>query len=219
MSSIVLELGWADTRLALESFNRRPLRAVGPWALGALALALGLLATVGLVATLRGPAGPAPGLPGVEEAPSVGVALGIFGHNLLVLALHAFACLAAFAAGSSLRIASGRRKARIAIAFVAAATAFSLANQAWVTGGGAAALAASLHASPWAVLAGLAPHAVPELTAAFLPLAAWLIAAWRGTWHRLGAAAVVCVAVAVPVLLVCAMIETFVTSHVLLHFV
>jgi hypothetical protein len=219
MSHVVVELGWADTRLALTSWNRRPVRAIAPWALGALALALGLLAAAGVVATLRGPAGPAPLFPGVDATPSLGLALDIYRHNLTAFALHAFACVAAFVAGSSLRIASGRRKARIAIGFVAAASVFSLVNQAWVTGGGAAALAERLHTSPWVLLAGLAPHALPELTAIFLPLAAWLLGAWRGRWHRLGAAAIVCATIALPVLLATAMIETFVTSRVLLHFV
>ncbi|HEU4656687.1 MAG TPA: hypothetical protein VFR97_04140 [Capillimicrobium sp.] len=217
--SIVLELGWADTRLALESWNRRPLRAVGPWAAGALALAVGLLAAAGLVATVRGAGGPAPHFPGIDAQPSLGLAFEIFGRNLLAFALHAFACVSAFVAGSSLRIASGRRRAHVALAFVAAATLFSLANQAWITGGGAAALADRLGTSPWALLATLTPHALPELTAIFLPLAAWVLGARSGSWHRLGAAAAVCTAIALPVLLACAMVETYVTSRVVLHFV
>jgi hypothetical protein len=217
--SIVVELGWADTRLALESFNRRPLRAVGPWALGALALAVALLAAAGAVAVLRGPAGPAPHFPGIDAQPSLGLAMEIYARNLLAFALHAFACVSAFVAGSSLRITSGRRRARIAIGFVAVATVFSLLNQAWITGGGAAALAERLDTTPWALLAGLAPHALPELTTIFLPLAAWLLGARRASWHRLGAAAAVCTAIALPTLLACAMVETYVTSHVLLHFV
>jgi hypothetical protein len=217
--SIVLELGWADTRLALESMNRRPWRALGPWALGGLALAVALLCGAGAVAALRGPTGPVPAFPGIDATPSVGLAAEIYARNVLAFALHAFACLSAFVAGSSLRVASGRGRARVAIGFVAAATLFAVLNQAWVTGGGAAALAERLDLSPWALLALLTPHALPELTLIFLPAAAWLLGARDGAWHRLGAAAAVCVAVALPLLLACAMIETYVTSRVVLHFV
>ena len=44
------------------------------------------------------------------------------------------------------------------------------------------------------------PHAIPELIALFLPLAAWIIASRRGEWDQLLAATVVTVAIAVPVL-------------------
>ena len=48
------------------------------------------------------------------------------------------------------------------------------------------------------------PHAIPELTALFLPLAAWLIASRRGEWNQLLAATFVTVAIAIPVLVVAA---------------
>ena len=50
------------------------------------------------------------------------------------------------------------------------------------------------------LLLGLLPHALPELTALFLPLAAWTLASRRGAWEELLAATIVTVAVAVPVL-------------------
>ena len=71
--------------------------------------------------------------------------LGILGHNMLVLALHAMACVAGFIAGSSLPLQASSRSGlsrwvhahggRIAIAFVVCATAFSLSIQAsrWAT--------------------------------------------------------------------------------------
>ena len=51
---------------------------------------------------------------------------------------------------------------------------------------------------------------MPELTALFLPLAAWLIASRRGDWDQLLAATLVTVAVAVPTLLLSVSIEVFV---------
>ena len=57
------------------------------------------------------------------------------------------------------------------------------------------------------------PHAVPELIALFLPLAAWIIASRRGEWEQLLAATVVTVAMAVPVLVVAALVEVYVSPH------
>ena len=53
------------------------------------------------------------------------------------------------------------------------------------------------------------PHAVPELVALFLPLAAWTIASRRDEWQDLLAATFATVAVAIPVLVVAAVWETY----------
>jgi uncharacterized membrane protein SpoIIM required for sporulation len=65
------------------------------------------------------------------------------------------------------------------------------------------------------LLLGLLPHAVPELTALFLPLAAWIIASRRGEWDELLAATLVTVLIAVPVLVVSALWEVYIAPHVL----
>ena len=57
------------------------------------------------------------------------------------------------------------------------------------------------------------PHAIPELIALFLPLAAWIIASRRGEWDQLLAATAVTVAIAVPVLVVAALVEVYVSPH------
>ncbi len=57
------------------------------------------------------------------------------------------------------------------------------------------------------------PHALIELIALFLPLAAWIIASRRGEWEQLLAATVVTVAIAVPMLVVAALIEVYVSPH------
>jgi uncharacterized membrane protein SpoIIM required for sporulation len=103
----------------------------------------------------------------------------------------------------------------MAIAFVLAATLFSLGTQAYVLGGQASTLAAERHISPALLLLCLAPHAIPELTALFLPLAAWTIASRRNAWDELLAATLVTVAIAVPLLLVAGAIETWVTPHLI----
>lgn len=92
---------------------------------------------------------------------------------------------------------------------------FSLSNQAFVLGTGLASAAAALHTSPGVLLLGLLPHALPELTALFLPLAAWIIASRRGDWNNLLAATFVTVAIAVPTMLVTALWEVYVAPHLL----
>jgi Na+/H+ antiporter NhaD/arsenite permease-like protein len=62
---------------------------------------------------------------------------------------------------------------------------------------------------------GLALHAVPELTALFLPLAAWVVASRRGDWHQLLAATVVTTAIAAPVLVTACLVEVYVSPHVI----
>jgi uncharacterized membrane protein SpoIIM required for sporulation len=103
----------------------------------------------------------------------------------------------------------------LAIAFVIAATLFSLVTQAWALGSAASSLSARLDISPALLLLGLAPHAVPELFALFLPLAAWTIAARRKAWNELLAATFVTVAIAIPIILVAAAVEAWVSPRVL----
>ena len=59
------------------------------------------------------------------------------------------------------------------------------------------------------------PHAIPELAALFLPLAAWLIASRRGEWNQLLAATFITVVLAIPVLVVAATVEVYVWPHIL----
>ena len=101
--------------------------------------------------------------------------------------------------------------------FVAAATLFSLSTQALALGNAAATLAAQLGVSPLRLLLTLAPHAVPELFALFLPLAAWTIAGQRGAWNELLAATLVTTAIAIPLVVAAAAIETWVTPGLLTH--
>src|SRR5919112_3267249 len=146
--------------------------------------------------------------------------------NDLVLALHALACVAGFMAGSSLPPSASHRTGLsrwvhekagpLAIGFVVGATLFSLATQAYVIGGGAAGIASQIGTTPGALILALLPHAVPELVALFLPLAAWMIASRRGDWHELLAATFVTVAIAVPMILAAAAIEVWVSPRLLL---
>jgi uncharacterized membrane protein SpoIIM required for sporulation len=66
------------------------------------------------------------------------------------------------------------------------------------------------------LLVGLLPHALPELVALFLPLAAWMTASRRGDWHELLAATVVTVLLAAPVIAAAAVVEVYLSPRVLL---
>lgn len=94
-------------------------------------------------------------------------------------------------------------------------TIFSLCTQALYLGFQGSTLAFQLHVSRLELILSVLPHAIPELTALFLPLAAWLIASRRGEWNQLLAATFVTVALAVPTLVAAAAIETFVWPHIL----
>ena len=72
---------------------------------------------------------------------------------------------------------------------------------------------ASCTSRPACCCSGLLPHAILELTALFLPLAAWIIASRRGEWDQLLAATFVTVAIAVPMLVVAALIEVYISPH------
>ncbi|HUO72354.1 MAG TPA: stage II sporulation protein M [Solirubrobacteraceae bacterium] len=217
--------GVRSTRSTLARWNRRPWPVLRSWLLGSAIAAAGLLAAVWAVSALMY----GPGLTGLHRPPLVVGGMRdvsrILIHNSLVLALHAMACVAGFIAGSSLPLqAQGRtglsravheHGGRIAIMFVAAATIFSLSVQSYVLGASVAHVAFALHIAPGILLAGLLPHALAELTALFLPLAAWIIASRRGDWDQLLAATLVTVLIAVPMLVLTALWEVYVAPHVL----
>jgi hypothetical protein len=226
VNDLVLVQGMADTKLALRRWNDNPYEVVGPWLALSGLITAGLLVAVYAVARLTTPDATILYLiPGLNEAAGLPEYLAVLYRNSLVLALHALACVAGFIAGSSLPLsATGRsglsrlvheKAGPLAIAFVVCATAFSLCTQAYVLGGGTSSVAGQLGTTPGVLLLALAPHAVPELVALFLPLAAWIIASRRGEWQNLLAATFVTVALAIPVLLASAAIEIWVTPQIL----
>jgi hypothetical protein len=227
---LALVQGWDDTKATLATWRRRPAAILGPWAAASLVVAVGLLlATWGVAAVTRPEFGMTLAYAGVTRPAHLSDYGFVLFRNALVLALHALACLAGFIAGSSLpKAADGHtglyRRAHdvarpFAIAFVTAATVFSLGTQAYILGSDASTMAHQWHLSPAELLAILSLHAVPELTALFLPLAAWSLASRRKRWEELLAATFVTVAIAVPMLLTAAAIEVWVTPRVLLALV
>jgi hypothetical protein len=223
--NMALVQGWADTRATLRRWSARPADSLRPWALGSLAIALTLLVLTWAIAKISTPDLTPVYFPGLFEPAQLGDFGFILYRNGLVLALHGFACLAGFMAGSSLpQVAEGYsgvwrwvhdKAGPLAIGFVVAATLFSLTTQAWALGSAASNLSEQLQMSPAMLLTVLSLHAIPELFALFLPLAAWTIASRRKAWNELLAATFVTVAIAVPIVVAAAAIETWVTPSVL----
>jgi phage tail protein X len=213
------------TRETFALWRQQPGPVVRRWVVGSVVASTGLLFAVWVIARRSYERGTST----LERPPfSVGGphdVVTILGHNLLVLALHAMACVAGFIAGSSIPLqaemrAGTKRRVHelsrtIALACVAGATIFSLCWQAYELGTTAGIISYSIHASPALLLVGLLPHAMPELVALFLPLAAWIAASRRDEWDQLLAAAAVTVAIAVPILVVTAVWEVYVAPHLL----
>jgi uncharacterized membrane protein SpoIIM required for sporulation len=103
----------------------------------------------------------------------------------------------------------------LAILFVCAVTLFSLSTQILYLGLQGSTIAYQLQISRFALILSVLPHALIELTALFLPLAAWLIASRRGEWNQLLAATFVTVLLAVPALVIAATLEVYVWPHIL----
>jgi len=215
--------GVRHTRATLRAWRSAPAPVVCRWAAGSALAAAGLLVAVWVVAILDSGYQQTLTLQPPFAVGGLRDVLHVLRGNLLVLALHAMACVAGFIAGSSLPIQAGHhrgvsrwvheRGGRIAIAFVACATTFSLSAQAYLIGHSLAGVSDFLKVPPGLLLLGVLPHAIPELVALFLPLAAWILASRRGEWEQLLAATVVTVALAVPVLVAAAFVEVYVSPH------
>jgi Stage II sporulation protein M len=222
---LALVRGWADTRAVLRDWQVRPATTVAPWVAGSLVVAVLLLAATWVVAILTMPDPSAWTVQIIGRAGPWEDFFFILYRNSLVLALHAMACVAGFIAGTTLPVAAEGysgwwrrvhdRAGKLAIAFVGGATLFSLGTQAYALGSHASGLAAHRDMSAALFLVGHLPHALPELCALFLPLAAWILASRRGAWQELLAATFVSTAIAAPVLVAAAAVEVWLTPHVL----
>jgi len=221
----VFSHGMRDTRETFALWSREPWAVLRGWVALGVAIALTLLAAVWFVAGLLTPDITPIHLAGLTSSADAGDMLPILWRNSLVLALHATACVAGFIAGASMPIAAAQRTGfsrwvhvkagELAILFVAAVTLFSLGTQALYLGFQGSTISYQLEITRLELILSVLPHALPELTALFLPLAAWLIASRRGEWNQLLAATLATVVIAIPVLIAAAAIEVFVWPHVL----
>jgi Stage II sporulation protein M len=219
VNEFVLVHGLRDTRGALERWNERPGPVLRDWFGGALSVAGALLVAVWAIGEIATPDVTPLAIAGLTSEAGPANFGSVLLRNSLVLALHATACVAGFIAGSSLALSAEARsglsrwiheRARpVAMAWVVLVTCFSLVTQAYTLGLTGSQLALQLDISPGLLVLTVLPHAVPELVALFLPLAAWTIASRRDEWHDLLAATVATVAIAIPMLVVAATWETY----------
>jgi Stage II sporulation protein M len=225
-NELVLVQGMDATKATLRRWNADPWPVLRAWVGWSLLTAATLLIAVWMVARASQPDATRLALPGVNVGVRPGDVFHILLRNGLVLALHAMACVAGFIAGSSLpqqaeaRTGLSRkvheRAGTLAIGFVVCATTFSLCTQAYVLGTAASTLSSQFGMSPALLLVGLLPHAIPELTALFLPLAACVIASRRGQWEELLAATAVTVTLAAPVLIGAAFVELYLSPRLII---
>lgn len=221
----VFSHGMRDTRATLEMWSERPWLVLRAWLALSLAIALALLTATWFVAGLLTPDLTPVHIAGLTYTSEPDDLLPILWRNSLVLALHGTACVAGFIAGASMPIAAAQRTGfnrwvhvkagEFAILFVCAVTLFSLSTQALYLGFQGSSIAYQLQITRFELILSVLPHALPELTALFLPLAAWLIASRRGEWNQLLAATFITVTLAIPVLVTAAAIEVYVWPQIL----
>jgi hypothetical protein len=221
----VFSHGLRDTRETIEVWRGGRWAVLRGWLALSLGIAVILLAAVWVVSGLLTPDITPIHLPGLTEPPHASDLGPILWRNSLVLALHATACIAGFIAGASMPLAAAQRRGfsrwihvkmgETAILFVCAVTLFSLSTQAFFLGFQGSTISYQLHIPRAELILSVLPHAIPELTALFLPLAAWLIASRRGQWNQLLAATLITVVLAVPTLIAAATIEVYFWPHIL----
>ena len=218
--------GIRDTRATVESWQQGRWAVLGQWGALSLAIACALLGATLIVSGFVVSDSSRLGIAGVTHPVDIGDFLGILARNSTVLAFHAMACVAGFIAGASMPIAAENRTGisrwihvkagELAILYVVAVTIFSLSVQAYILGFQSAALSGQLEITNLELILSVAPHALIELTALFLPLAAWVIAARKERWNQLLAATFITVVIAIPMLIVGALLELLLWPEVLI---
>lgn len=214
----VFEATMRETRETLERWGESPFKIVGRWAALAFLIASGMLVGVYVVSLSIVPQFTT-AIPNILAEPHIHDVIRVFFRNLLVLALHAFVCVAGFMAMRALpeqtKYKSGVNRwvhehaGPVTMIFVSGATLFSITTQIWILGHGVGDISFTLQISDTTLMLSVLPHALIELTAVFLPLAAFLIASRGGDWHELLAATLVTVAVALPMIIFAAFMEAY----------
>lgn len=166
--------------------------------------------------------------------------INIFLANVMVLGVHFFACVGAYLVnkrvnhflenrlskdeiidnlnrGEDINFTSRQQDishqvGRLSIVLIASLVIFSITRQIIILSTHIAGASQSLDIPITTLMARAALHAFLELTAIFLPLAADLILSKQGRWQELLAGAWFSLAIAIPMLLLTAAIETWVTG-------
>jgi hypothetical protein len=225
VNDFVLVQGMSQTRSTLRRWNESPWPVVRSWVAGAAIVAAMMLGGMLVVASVALADRTPLWIAGLSAPADLWDVASVLFRNSLVLALHAFACVAGFIAGASLPLQAAQReglsrwvheKARpIALGWVVLVTCFSLVTQTYILGSDGSTIAGQLGISPGTLLLTVIPHAVPELIAVFLPLAAWTIASRRDEWDQLLAATFATTAIAIPILVAAAIWEAYMWPEIL----
>ena len=200
-------------------------REVGRWATVAGGVAALLLCSVALIGGhLAGGSGGGIGSGLLSRHHSFGDVLSVFGRNLLVLGIHLCACWIGAIIGrpyepvpaqwgwvGALHRPVPAWMGRTALFYALIVTLMSVAVQAIALGRLLAGLSRTVGIPASRLLVLVLPHAIPELVAVFLPLGLFLLEARRGRLDRLGRWSLQAAALALPLLLCAALIETYVT--------
>lgn len=223
-NDLIFQATMLETRETLARWRKRPWHTISRWFALSFLIAVSMLASV-LAVSHFVTADFTTALPNIYHDPHLHDVLRVFFRNLLVLALHGFVCIAGFMAMRALpeqvKYKRGvdrwvhENAGRFAMVWVTAATIFSITTQTWILGATVADLSLTLGISQGELLLTVLPHALLELTAVFLPLAAFLIASRQGHWHELLAATIVTVSVALPMLVVAAFVEAYLWPEIL----
>lgn len=221
---LAMEAGLDDVRSAWARWNDDLPGVVRDWVVPSLLIGLALLLATWLVSRTVEPSG-MPN-PTFSEPPSFEHARYIFLRNVTVLALHAMICGLGYLALRSMPLLAEaytgwrrtvhRAAGVVAIVFFAVVTIGSFTLQAWSLGNAAPDIALAYGLTTGELLLRVSVHAVPELAAIFLPCGAWLTLVLRRRWEDLFAASLLATAVALPILVICAIIETWVAPRLLL---
>lgn len=181
-----------------------------------LVVAAGMLVCILVVALLSGEARQVPVSGPPFATGNISDAAGIFGENLLVLLLYTMGNVGAWVilrrptdgalSTTARRVLAGR----LAIGIVALLILVAC-RQAIVLGQGLAGFSNYFYAPRWRLWLGVLPHALPELTAIFLPAAAWLYASRAARQRQLLAITAAAVLAALPLLATAALIEVYVS--------
>src|SRR4051794_11077691 len=108
VTQYALVRGARQTRGSLARLNGDPWPALRSWIEGGAAVAVVLLSVVWVISSVARPDPTPLSIPGITNPPDAADVLQILFGNSLVLALHAFACVAGFIAGASLPLSAER---------------------------------------------------------------------------------------------------------------
>ena len=220
----VFSHGMRDTRETFELWNDGSWAVLRGWLALSVAIALTLLGAVWFVSGqltpdispihlpgLTEPSSPATCCHPLAELPGAGAPRDRLCRRLHRRRLDADRRLQRTGISRWIHVKAGE----LAIVFVSAVDAVLALDPGPLPGLPGSTLAYQLQISGWRLILSVLPHALIELTALFLPLAAWLLASRKGEWNQLLAATLVTVMLAIPALIVAATIEVYVWPHIL----